>query len=101
MQEGYVIADVDPRQWFQVVEGFQNNIKDSLVNVMIPSSIDKGNCTWSKGCSVNPCNFGMHRMNITAYLKAAGSKSKLIASIANVRNKDKLKAVVDVIKAHP
>jgi len=43
----------------------------------------------------------MHHPDVAAYLKAAGSKSKLIASIASVRNKDRLKAVVDVIKAHP
>ena len=50
MQEGYVIADVDPPQWFKVVDGFPNNIKDSLVNVLIPSSIDKGKIVHGKLC---------------------------------------------------
>ena len=35
------------------------------------------------------------------YVTAAGSKSKLITSMNSFRNKDRLKAVVDVIKALP
>ena len=61
----------------------------------------KAKISGSKGCSVNPCNFGIHRTNITAYVIAAGSKSKLISSLNSFRNKDRLKAVVDVIKALP
>ena len=61
----------------------------------------KAKVSGGKSCTSNPCNFGMHQPDVAAYLKAAGSKLKLIASIASVRNKDRLKAVVDVIKALP
>ena len=61
----------------------------------------KAKISGGRGCSSNPCNLGVHQPDVAAYLKVAGSKSKLIASIANVRNKKRLKAVVDVIKAHP
>jgi hypothetical protein len=61
----------------------------------------KAKISGSKGCSVNPCNFGTHRTNISAYVTAAGSKSKLINSLNSFRNKDRLKAVVNVIKALP
>jgi hypothetical protein len=61
----------------------------------------KAKVSGSKGCSMNPCTFGTHHTTLTAYVTAAGSKSKLISSINNFRNKDRLKAVVDVIKALP
>ena len=61
----------------------------------------KAKISGSKVCSVNPCNFGIHRTNITAYIIAAGSKSKLITSLASFRNKDRLQVVVNVIKALP
>jgi len=61
----------------------------------------KAKVSGSKGCSMNPCTFGTHHTTLTAYVTAAGSKSKFISSINNFRNKDRLKAVVDVIKALP
>ena len=61
----------------------------------------KAKISGSKGCSANLCNFGVHHTDVAAYLRAAGSKSRLITSLASFRQKDRLRAVVDVIKVHP
>jgi len=46
LQTGFVIADVDPRNWFKVIEGVPENIKDSLVNILMPTIVDKNSDSW-------------------------------------------------------
>ena len=46
IEEGHVIADIDPRNWFKVVNNDPNNIKESLVGVLVTSKVDRNSDNW-------------------------------------------------------
>ena len=59
----------------------------------------KAGITNNKVCEV-PCLYGPHQKDLKAYITAAGSKDKLIASISKFRDGGRVKILTAAIKAH-